>query len=80
MGKSLHRSRIRKSLGLGLNISARIVEGLVSRNDGTLKITSNEKTKGTKIYFLIENQLSLRDESLRNPMISEYTTKNNTYK
>ena len=42
MGKSLHRSRIKKSLGLGLNISARIVEGLTSKNDGTLEIISND--------------------------------------
>ncbi|CAK81098.1 unnamed protein product (macronuclear) [Paramecium tetraurelia] len=80
MGKSLHRSRIKKSLGLGLNISARIVEGLVQKNDGTLEIISKNKNKGTKIFFIIENLLIFRDESVRNPMISEYTTKNNTYK
>lgn len=34
MGKSLHRSRIRRNLGVGLNISARIVEGLKLTNDG----------------------------------------------
>ncbi|CAD8177115.1 unnamed protein product [Paramecium pentaurelia] len=80
MGKSLHRSRIKKSLGLGLNISARIVEGLVQKNDGTLEIISKNTNKGTKIYFIIENLFICRDESVRNPMISEYTTKNNTYK
>ncbi|CAD8085027.1 unnamed protein product [Paramecium sonneborni] len=80
MGKSLHRSRIKKSLGLGLNISARIVEGLIKKNDGTLEIISKNKNEGTKIYFIIENLLICRDESVRNPMISEYTNKNNTYK
>ncbi|CAD8109891.1 unnamed protein product [Paramecium primaurelia] len=80
MGKSLHRSRIKKSLGLGLNISARIVEGLVQKNDGTLEINSKHKNQGTKIYFKIEYQMSFRDESIRNPMISEYTNKFNTYK
>ncbi|CAD8204341.1 unnamed protein product [Paramecium octaurelia] len=80
MGKSLHRSRIKKSLGVGLNISARIVEGLVQKYDGTLEINSKHKNQGTKIYFKIEYQMSFRDETLRNPMISEYTNKHNTYK
>ncbi|CAD8085759.1 unnamed protein product [Paramecium sonneborni] len=52
----------------------------VQKNDGTLEIISKNKNKGTKIYFKIENLLICRDESVRNPMISEYKTKNNTYK
>lgn len=54
IGKSLHESRIKNGLGLGINISARIAEGLLLNKKNKLEISSNETT-GTKISFLIEH-------------------------
>ncbi|CAD8122138.1 unnamed protein product [Paramecium sonneborni] len=68
IGKSL---RIKKSPELRLNICY---------NSRRTSQFQTKKNKGTKIYFKIEYQMSFRDESVRNPIISEYTNKNNAYK
>ncbi|CAD8085761.1 unnamed protein product [Paramecium sonneborni] len=72
-GARLKTQQVTQKAGLGLNIAAKIVEGLIESNNNQLMISSI-KNKGTKVQFQIQNFLqSQNDQYQSSNLLSQLT-------
>ncbi|CAD8111640.1 unnamed protein product [Paramecium primaurelia] len=71
-GARLKTQQVSQKAGLGLNIAARLVEGLAESNNNQLLITSI-KNQGTKVQFQVQNFFNSINDQYQSNLISQIT-------
>ncbi|CAD8201518.1 unnamed protein product [Paramecium pentaurelia] len=71
-GARLKTQQVTQKAGLGLNIAAKLVEGLIEQNNNQLLISSI-KNQGTKVSFQVQNFLNTTNDQYQSNLVSQLT-------
>ncbi|CAD8204345.1 unnamed protein product [Paramecium octaurelia] len=71
-GARLKTQQVTQKAGLGLNIAAKLVEGLVEQNNNQLFISSI-KNQGTKVQFQVQNFINATNDQFQSNLVSQLT-------